>query len=78
MQKKVGKPPSVFIVDRFEGEWAIIEYGRQTFNFPREVLPPETKEGDLVRFSVAVDPQATDKRRQEVQKLMDLVFEDES
>lgn len=29
----------MIIIDRFEGKWAVIEYGDVTFNFPRELLP---------------------------------------
>ncbi|MBC7341775.1 MAG: DUF3006 domain-containing protein [Clostridia bacterium] len=78
MTKKAPKEPVVPIVDRFEGDWAVIEYGRRRFNFPRELLPPGAKEGDVLRFSVSVDPEATDRRQREIQKLMDLVFEDDS
>lgn len=78
MPGKGSKKSPVPIIDRFEGDWAVIEYGRRTFNFPRELLPPGTKEGDVLHFSVSRDPEATNKRRQEIEKLMDLVFENDS
>lgn len=78
MPKKAQKEPVVPIVDRFEGDWAVIEYGQQTFNFPRELLPPDVKEGNVLRFLVSIDPGATNKRRKEIQKLIDLVFEDDT
>ncbi len=34
----------MFIVDRFEGDWAVIEYGRKTFNLPRFLLPQDCRE----------------------------------
>ena len=35
----------LLIVDRFEGDWAVIEYGKETFDFPKELLPPDTQAG---------------------------------
>lgn len=38
-----------WIVDRFEGEYAVIERaGGETFNIPRYLLPSALKEGDVV------------------------------
>ncbi|HAE62740.1 MAG TPA: DUF3006 domain-containing protein, partial [Eubacteriaceae bacterium] len=35
------------IIDRFEGNWVVIEYGEKFFNFPKELLPKHAKEGDV-------------------------------
>ncbi len=55
--------PVMSIIDRFEGQWAVIEYSDTTFNFPRPLLPKEAKEGDVLVFRVAVDTRGTDERR---------------
>ena len=43
-----------WIVDRFEGEWAVVEReGGATFNLPRDLLPNGTKEGDVLRIALS-------------------------
>ncbi len=66
----------ILIIDRFEGNWAVIEYERETFNIPRSLLPRSAKEGDVIRISISVDNKATSGRRNRVEKLMDELFED--
>lgn len=47
------------MIDRFEGEWAVIECGRKVFNLPRFLLPLKAAEGDVIRILVTVDEAAT-------------------
>jgi len=64
-----------FTIDRFEGEFAVVELDDQTMeNIPRRVLPPEVKEGDII--SVVIDEAGTQKRREHIKKLMDDVWAD--
>jgi len=37
------KTPKLPIIDRFEGNWAVIEYGDKTFNFPKNFFPKKQK-----------------------------------
>lgn len=69
----------VFIIDRFEGSWAVLEAPDGTiFNFPRSFLPAEAKEGDVLVFDIAIDREATEKRKKEVRDLLnDLKSQDE-
>lgn len=67
----------MFIVDRFEGEWAVIEYQDKTFNFPKELLPKSAKEGDILKFNVDVDKQSSKKAQEGMQKMLDDMFEKE-
>lgn len=62
------------IIDRFEGEYAIVEVevGKHT-NIPK-ILLPNSKEGDVVK--IEVDKKETDERKEHIQKLMNDVFED--
>ncbi len=69
-----------WIVDRFEGDLAVIEReGEATFNLPRDLLPAGTKEGDVLRVALSGsgeqrtwtlqrDPDETERRRQAVKR----------
>lgn len=59
----------MWIIDRFEGEYAVIEHGCVTFNVPRCALPEDIKEGDVLK--VIVDEELTWQRKQKIQKLFD-------
>ncbi|MFZ3131792.1 MAG: DUF3006 domain-containing protein [Desulfosporosinus sp.] len=65
----------MLIVDRFEGDWAVIEYGRAAFNFPRSLLPPDVKEGDVITMSISVDQTNTKERRQKAEEMMKGFFD---
>jgi len=62
------------IVDRFEEDWAVIEHEGKTFNFPRSLLPVHVREGDVLRFAIAVDKAGTADRRREIMRLEDELF----
>lgn len=67
----------LFIIDRFEGDWAVIEYGRQTFDFPRAQLPADAAPGDVLVISAQVDRETTTRRRAEIEALAKRVFQEE-
>ena len=72
-----------FILDRFEGDWAVLEVGAgETFNVLSAWLPEEAAEGDVLRLSLEVGPtesaarfvidaEETAARRQQVRALRD-------
>lgn len=66
----------MLVIDRFEGDWAVIEYQRKTFNLPRGLIPPEAVEGDVITVSVAVDPGATAGLKKEIKALADRLFKE--
>lgn len=66
----------MFIIDRFEGDWAVIEFEGRTFNIPKDLLPQSTREGDVIKIIVSVDDKATLERKKRVEKLVDELFED--
>ncbi|GBF35239.1 hypothetical protein DCCM_4362 [Desulfocucumis palustris] len=66
----------MLIIDRFEGEWAVIELGRKVFKIPRLLLPPEAGEGDVVNLEVSLDRESTEKLKRETEKLADSLFEE--
>ncbi len=66
----------MYIIDRLEDEWAVIEDDGQTFNLPRKLLPDNAGEGDVIRLTIEIDQEATRSRRQTINKLVDELFED--
>lgn len=68
---------SMLIIDRFEADWAVIEYEGTTFNFPRSMLPPDVKEGDVINISASVDQEITKERRQKGAAMMKGLFDEE-
>lgn len=62
------------IIDRFEGEFAVVEIDEGSFvNLPR-ILVPDANEGDVV--DITINTAETQKRKQRINKLMDNLFED--
>jgi hypothetical protein len=65
----------VLIIDRFEGDWAVIECGEITFNFPRSLLPQDVKESDVITISISVDQTLTKERQQKDEEMMKGFFD---
>lgn len=66
------------IIDRFEGELAVIEINNSTIDVHKSKLPSTAKEGDVLIIEddkYTIDKNETDKKRREVQDLMDKLFE---
>ena len=58
------------MVDRFEGEWAVVQVdGGSSVDLPVSVLPEGTREGDVL--VLRVDPEATRAARDEARALLD-------
>jgi len=66
----------LFIIDRFEGDWAILEVDRVTFNIPKVLLPEGAREGDVVEIDISINEKATARRRQRISELADDLFEE--
>lgn len=67
----------MLIIERFEGDWAIIETeNRQTFNLPRFVLPTGIKEGDVISIQVGIDLVATKERAEKSKRMLDNLFDE--
>ena len=59
----------ILVIDRFEGKYAILESQDKTsliFNFPRHLLPPEVKEGSVLRFNIDIDNKETTRRKNKI------------
>ncbi|MBQ7095159.1 MAG: DUF3006 domain-containing protein [Clostridia bacterium] len=67
-----------YSVDRFEGELAILIDDHKTIAVPKNILPEETKEGDIlirVGEKYKIDHAYTEKMRKEAAELIDQLFE---
>lgn len=68
-------------IDRFEGEWAIVEMENGKFmDIPRDSMPPNAVEGSVIfmdkRGEIHVSTEETQSQRERVIDLMDKLFED--
>lgn len=61
-------------IDRFEGDFAVVELADMTFvNMPIQLVPEGAKEGDIL--SIEVDKKKTNERKKRIEKLMDDLWE---
>ena len=61
------------IVDRFEGDYAVVEIAiGKCVNIPR-VLVPDAKEWDIIK--IEIEKNETEKRKKYIKDLMNNVFE---
>lgn len=57
-----------YIIDRFEGKFAVVELENGKFvDIPREAIPETAHEGDII--SITVDESATKKAKEDIEKL---------
>lgn len=61
------------IIDRFEGEFAVIEWEDQSKSeIPRKLVPERAQEGDVIiqsKGKYRIDYYETQKRKEEIEKL---------
>lgn len=56
------------IIDRFEGDFAVVELENKAMaNLPKVLVPDDAKEGDIIEIIVAT--KETESRKQSVKKL---------
>lgn len=64
-----------WIIDRFEGDKAVIESADQShFDLPRSALPEGAKEGDVI--ALTIDADETSARRKKIAGLRKRLFVD--
>ncbi len=64
-----------FIIDRFEGEIAVVELeNRDMLDIPRLLLPEDSKEGDVLKIIIDEDESYARKRR--IEEKFKNLFED--
>lgn len=67
------------IIDRFECDLAVIEVEGHTVEYPKYLLPAEAEAGDVIIINgnqFTLDKEETKKRKQEIDDLMNDLFED--
>ena len=64
-----------FIIDRFEGEFAVVELeNREMINLPICIIPQGTKEGDILK--IIIDQEETTSRKRRIEEKFKRLFED--
>lgn len=66
------------IIDRFEENFAVVEFDEEMKSIERKLLPSDAKEGDVLVFDenkIFIDYEETKLRKKEIEKLMDELFE---
>lgn len=63
------------IIDRFEGDFAVVELeNKQFINMPKKLLPIGAKEGSVI--SIELDQEETEKRSKRISGLMNDLWKD--
>lgn len=66
----------MLIIDRLEGDWAVIEYANCTFKLPRVLLPPEVREGDVINLHITINRNKTKQLKEKIQRQVEDLFEE--
>ena len=64
----------MIIIDRFEGDNAVLEVDTGHVNIPISDLPKGAKEGDVLR--IVIDADETSNRKQRIDGMMNKLFKD--
>ena len=67
------------IIDRFEGELAVVEFDDEMKDIPKSKFPKEANVGDVLIFDgdkITISKEETNKLKKEIDDLMDELFED--
>lgn len=64
------------ILDRIESDWGVVEFNKKTFKIPMALLPPEIREGDVIKIKITIDKRATANRKKNIGQLVDRLFEE--
>ena len=62
----------MLIIDRFEGEYAVVETDKGMINIPRADLPTGAKEGDALKLTIDAD--GTKARKKRIDGMMNSLF----
>jgi len=65
------------IIDRFEGDCAVVEIEGVMHHIKRSDIPPDAREGDVMIYDKSqwkIDRQGTDELKKEIQRLADKLW----
>lgn len=60
------------IIDRFEGEFAVVEVGGSFVDMPVELVPEGAKEGSVL--TITIDENETKNREEKIRGMMNQLF----
>lgn len=63
-------------IDRFEGEYALIEMNRRIFHIPKILLPKNAREGDVITIQITVDKEAAGRQKKSADRMAEKLFKD--
>ncbi len=66
----------MYVLDRIEGNWAVIEYGKTMIQLPKELLPENAKEGDFLQIHISIDMEQTKTRKESLAEKAERLWED--
>lgn len=67
----------MLIIDRFEGDWAVLETESHTiFIIPRNLLPEGASEGSVLRMNLVIDHEETARRKAKAARSLDGFFDE--
>jgi hypothetical protein len=61
--------PAEFYLDRFEGETAVLTSEGLQLNLPRELLPPDAREGDFLNIGITLNAERRRQVTEEIEQL---------
>ncbi|WP_110927512.1 DUF3006 domain-containing protein [Bacillus massiliglaciei] len=67
------------MIDRFEGDMAVIEFEKEMKDIPRKLLPPDANFGDVLLFDgddIKISKKETEKAKKELDELIKELFEE--
>lgn len=65
----------MLIIDRFEGEYALIEFKRKIFHIPKVLVPKSARAGDVINIQIIVDQESTRQRKQFIEQFAEQIGE---
>ena len=64
----------MLIIDRFEGDFAVVETENGFINVPRKDIPSNANEGDILKLSL--EKKEAEKRKEHIDGIMNSLFKD--
>ncbi|KXG76318.1 DUF3006 domain-containing protein [Thermotalea metallivorans] len=58
----------MFVLDRIEGEWAVIEGDKGMFQLPKTLLPQDAREGDILEIHIIIDGEQGKARKERLEE----------
>lgn len=62
-----------WIIERFEGDFAVVECDGNCFNLPKYALPSDVREGDVVE--VSINKNETEKAKNDAESFLKNLFD---